>query len=98
QERKAGRPDPTATLDALPPLDGIDALFGREGLARAVRARVAPSLLYSRAGLRDDGFDLVRRHIRDGGAREGMWRTVARLLRFGEPHRAALLAATLAFG
>ncbi|MDE2411761.1 MAG: glycosyltransferase [Sphingomonadales bacterium] len=97
QERKAGRPDPTETLDRLPPLDGLDALFGRSGVGRAVRARVAPGLLYSRAGLRDEGFDIVRRHIREGGARTGMWRTVARLVRFGEPARAAALAATLAF-
>ena len=96
QERKAGRPDPTETLDRLPPIDALDALFGREGVARAVRARVAPGLLYSRAGLRDEGFDILRRYIREGGRREGMWRTVGRLIRFGEPVRAAALALTLA--
>ena len=95
-ERQAGRPDPTEALERLPPIDALDALFGREGVARAVRARVAPGLLYSRAGLRDDGFDIVRRYIREGGQRTGMWRTVARLVRFGEPQRAALLALTLA--
>jgi hypothetical protein len=95
-ERKAGRPDPTEHLAALPPLDQLDALFGREGVARAVRATVAPQLLYSLAGLRDHGFDLVVDHLREGGRPEGMWRTVARLVRFGEPARAARLAATLA--
>ncbi len=95
-ERMAGRPDPTASLDVLPPIDGLDALFGREGVARGVRARVAPGLLYSRAGMRDEGFELVMRHLREGGARTGMWRTVARLVTFGEPRRAAKLAATLA--
>jgi hypothetical protein len=46
--------------------------------------------------LRDEGFDLLCRHLREGGSREGMWRVVARLVRFGEPARAARLAATLA--
>ena len=95
-ERKAGRPDPTAELSAIPPLAALDALFGRSGAASTVRARVAPGLLYSRAGLGDHGFDLVVDYLREGGAREGMWRTVARLMRFGEPVRAARLAATLA--
>ncbi|WP_408588303.1 glycosyltransferase [Novosphingobium sp.] len=97
-ERLAGRPDPTADLDALPSIDQLDALFGREGVARAVRARVAPGLLYSRSALRDEGFDILRRYIREGGSREGLWRTVGRLVRFGEPLRAARLAATLALG
>ncbi len=95
-ERLAGRTDPTEKLDRLPPVDGLDELFGREGIAREVRRRVAPGLLYSRAGLRDEGFDLLVRHLREGGSRDGMWRTVARLVRFGEPARAARLAATLA--
>jgi len=95
-ERKAGRPDPTEQLDRLPPIDDLDALFGREGVGRAVRARVAPGLLYSQAGLRDEGFDIIRRHIREGGERAGMWRTVMRLVRFGEPARAAALALALA--
>jgi hypothetical protein len=96
RERRAGRPDPTATLASLPPIDELDALFGRPGIARQVRARVAPDLLYSPAGLRDEGFDLILRHLRDGGSRGGMWRTVARLLRLGEPVRALRLATALA--
>ncbi|KMS54754.1 glycosyl transferase [Novosphingobium barchaimii LL02] len=98
RERCAGRPDPTASLERLPPIDALDALFGREGLAAEVRARVAPSLLYSRSGLGGEGFDLLCRYLREGGSREGMWRVVARLVRFGEPARAVRLAATLARG
>lgn len=96
EERKAGRADPTEHLAALPPLDALDALFGRDGAARAVRARVAPGLLYSRAGLGDHGFDLLVHYLRDGGPHDGMWRTVVRLVKFGAPVRAARLAATLA--
>lgn len=98
RERAAGRADPTAHLKALPPVQALDALFHRAGVAREVRARVAPNLLYSPVGLRDEGFDLLRTHLRDGGSRDGMWRVVARLIRFGEPMRAARLAATLAIG
>jgi hypothetical protein len=95
-ERQAGRADPTEDLERLPPIDDLDKLFGREGVAREVRAKVAPGLLYSRAGLRDHGFDLVLRYLDEGGEHDGMWRTVARLLSFGEPARAVKLASTLA--
>ena len=95
-ERSAGRPDPTATLDRLPPIDELDALFGRAGVGEQVRARVAPRLLYSRIALASDGYDLLLAHIREGGRTPGLWRTVARLLSLGKPARAARLAATLA--
>lgn len=95
QERQAGRIDPTATLDRLPPVKQLDALFDRPGTARDVREQVALGLLYSSAGLRDEGFELLMAHLRDGGRRQGLWRTVLRLLRFGEPMRALRLAATL---
>ena len=96
RERLAGRVAPTEKLDRLPPVDDLDALFGQEGVARAVRAKVAHGLLYSRAGLRDTGFDLILQHVGEGGQRRGLWRTVARLVRFGEPIRAVRLAAALA--
>jgi len=95
-ERAAGRPDPTIALSAMPPIDELDALFGRPGVARAVRARVAPGLLYSRAGLGDGGFDIVCRFIREGGHCAGLWRTVVRLILFGYPLRALRLALVLA--
>ncbi len=94
-ERQAGRADPTENLDRLPPIDGLDGLFGRDGVAREVRAKVAPGLLYSKAGLRDSGFDLLLHYLSEGGDHDGMWRTVARLMRFGEPARAVKLARTL---
>lgn len=96
RERQAGRPDPTADLEHLPAIDDLDQIFGREGVSRQVLERVAIGLRYSLDSLRDDGFDLLLRHLKQGGRREGMWRTVARLLRFGEPRRALMLAATLA--
>lgn len=94
--RRAGLLDPTEGLDRLPPVEELDALFGEPGVAQAVRAKVAHGLLYSHAGLRDQGFDLILQHLREGGQHNGMWRTVARLMRFGEPRRAVRLAAALA--
>jgi hypothetical protein len=94
-ERVAARPDPTAHLTDLPDIDGLDALFGREGVASAVRAHVAPTLLYSEVALKGKGYDLVVDYIREGGRTQGLWRTCARLLRIGEPARAAMLAMTL---
>ena len=98
QERKAGRPDPTATLDQLPPIDQLDALFGRPGIASEVRGRVARALLYSRSALSGQGFDLLMSHVEEGGRGSDLWRTAARLVRFGQPSRALRLAAALASG
>ena len=95
RERSAGRPDPTEHLVQLPPIEQLDNLFGRDGISTQVRSRVAQGVLYSRTALSGDGFRLVIDHLRGGGHREGMWRTVARLMRFGEPLRAMALAATL---
>ncbi len=94
-EREAGRRDPVDGLDSLPPVDDLDSLFGRPGVTRAVREIVAPRLIYSPVALKGDGYDLVLGHARDG-AREGMWKTAARLIRFGEPLRAVRLATALA--
>lgn len=95
RERRAGRPDPTAHLSALPPLDALDSLFGREGVSREARAMVASSILYSPIALSGRGLDLVLDHIRDGHPVPGLPRTVLRLLRFGQPIRALRLASAL---
>ncbi len=95
EERRAGRPDPTQTLESLPGLEELDALFGKEGIARAVRWQVAPNLLYSRKAMQSEGFDLVCDYLREGGRTPGLWRTAARLARFAMPLKAAHLAALL---
>nr|WP_295373540.1 glycosyltransferase [uncultured Sphingosinicella sp.] len=96
RERLAGRPDPTAGLERLPPVDQLESLFARKELGEAVRQRVARGILYSPSGLRGPGFELLLDHVRFGGTKEGLWRTVARLVKFGEPSRALRLAAALA--
>jgi hypothetical protein len=100
QERKAGRPDPTEGLTTLPAVAELDALFG-SGAGDDVRATVTLGIVYSPTALRGDGLQLILDHIRSGGVRTGLWRTVGRLLKLCEPRRAAMLAASLiacAFG
>lgn len=98
RERVAGRPDPTEHLDALPPLEEFDSLFGRVGAEAEARAITCAAVLYSEVALRGSGFDLVMRHIRDGNHVAGLRRTVLRLLRIGEPARAFAMASALLFG
>ena len=95
RERQNGRADPTAGLATLPPIDALDELFAKPGTAVAIRHQVARNLLYSPPGLGGAGFDLLLRHLAEGGSHDGMWRTVARLVRFGMPVRALRLAARL---
>ncbi len=95
-ERQAGRPDPTEHLDVLPPIEQFDELFGRKGAASEVRAHVARALLYSRSEMAGQGFDLLLAHVEEGGRGAELWRTAARLVRFGEPRRALKLITALA--
>ncbi|MEO7553715.1 MAG: glycosyltransferase [Alteraurantiacibacter sp.] len=96
EEREAGRPDPTEHLAALPPIEQLDHLFGRPGVAQQVRGRAARALVYSRDAMTGPGFDLLLRHVDEGGRGADLWRTAARLMRFGEPARAWRLATALA--
>ena len=95
-ERSAGRADPTASLDELPPVGELDALFGRPGFTDAVRNRVAPSIIYSQAALQREGFPLLLDYVASGNRAPILWRTVARLCRFGEPRKALTLLRALA--
>jgi hypothetical protein len=95
RERREGRDDPTSGLAALPGIDELDALFGREGLSRQVREKVAREVRWSADALRGEGYEVLMRHVREGGSQIGMWRTVLRLVRFGNPVRALRLAAAL---
>ena len=96
--RQTGRADPTEGLDTLPPVAALDHLFGAPGVTRRVRSEVAPGLVYSRDAMGGAGFDLLIDHIRAGGGRQGLWRTVLRLVHFREPGRALRLARALMTG
>ncbi len=95
--RAAGKPDPTETLTALPPLGDYDRLFADAGATAEARAMVASGILYSPVAMKGEGFDLLLAHIKDGATIAGLPRTILRLVRFGEPLRAARLAAALLF-
>lgn len=94
-EREAGRQDPTEKLKALPPIAELDTLFNRTGVTDQVRSDASASLRYSESVLRGEGLNMILDHVRSGGKLPGAWRTVLRLVRFGEPQRAVKLAATL---
>jgi glycosyltransferase involved in cell wall biosynthesis len=95
-EREAGRPDPTADLAKMPPMEELDALFGRP-IEKQLLAKVAPHLLYSPSALTGDGFGLITKALKAGIEIPGAWRTVARLGKMGRADRALQLAASLAF-
>lgn len=59
QAREAGRPDPTERLERLPPITGLDALFGQAGVGRAVRAEMVKAMRYSRACASREWLGLV---------------------------------------
>ena len=94
KERAAGKPDPLSGHATMPPLDDLDALFG-PGTAKAIRAQIVPLILYSPSALAGDAFAMMLRHVKDGGDTDGLWRTVARLAKLGEPRRSARLALAL---
>ena len=89
-----GRGDPTEGLDALPPLDQLDALLG-PGSAAYVRARVVARTLYAPEALAGEGWDALLGHIADRGAAPQLWRLAARMLRAGRPFHAARTALQL---
>lgn len=94
-EREAGRPDPTTEWEVLPPLDELDKIFGRAGVTDQVRSHASSSLRYSQSALSGDGFNMIIDHLRSGGKFPGAWRTVLRLVKFGEHERAIQLAKVL---
>lgn len=94
-DRLAGRPDPTEGLEALPPLEEIDALFGRAGVADYVRRRVVNRMLYSAEALSGDGHPIILAHVRRNGPEPRIWRAVARLVKAGRPRKAISLAGAL---
>ena len=96
KERVRSGRDPTDGLARLPPVDGLDALFGRPGLGKAIRERVALGIVYSPLALRGEGYEMLMAHVREGGRTDGLWRTAGRLFKFGEPARALKLIAALA--
>ena len=93
--RESGRPDPTEGKAALPALAELDMLFG-PGAAAYVRRRVVDRTLYSPEALVGEGWDILLQHTGEARSEPRLWRTAARLLRWGRPAHAARIAAKLA--
>jgi len=91
----AGRPDPTDGLMQMPPLDRLDDLFGRKGIAAYVRARVVKRIIFAPEVLAGDGYEMLIGHIADSGGNPEYWRAAARILKSGRPRRAAGVAGAL---
>lgn len=95
RSRTAGLPDPTEHIASMPPLDELDAWFGK-GAARYVRRRILDRVIYSPEALSGDGWTALRDHVRrDGAHGPRLWRAAARLLRAGHPIKASTIAAGL---
>ena len=100
-ERLAGRPDPTDDWDSLPPIEAMDAAFGRPGLSARIRADVTRGILFSPDALAGEGLSLIYAHLEDVRQQRvppvpALWRTVARLVRHHRPVAGLRLAAALA--
>lgn len=98
RERLAGRADPFADLDDLPPVSALDALIGRAGVARAVEADIMAALRYSVADMDDEEFAGFCRNVASGVPLVGAFRSVLRCLVNRSPGRAARLAVAIARG
>lgn len=100
-ERLAGRPDPSDGWQELPPIEALDAAFGRDGVAQAVRSEVVTGILFDPPSLAGAGLPVIVAHLADTHAHPtervpGLWRAVARLARTGRPLAAVRLARALA--
>lgn len=93
--RQRNKTDPFLDGKAIPPLAAFDAFFDCPGAEAAARQRIALGLIHSRSGLCGPGFGIILEHARHGKSTSKLWRTVIRLIRFGELGRAARLAAAL---
>ncbi len=83
QERRAGRTDPFDGASSLPSLDTIDSVLGTPGLGARMRLEVIDSIKYSRDAIAEGGLDLMKAHLREGGTKNGFWRTAVRMVKLG---------------
>lgn len=98
RHRAAGRADPTATLDRLPPIDTLDAVFDAPGTTRAIRAALIEGSLYDPHALAGPGRQIALEYLRETSPAKrpsGLWRAVARMARAGHPLAAVQLACAM---
>ncbi|WP_017671502.1 glycosyltransferase [Blastomonas sp. AAP53] len=83
RERRAGRPDPFEGATELPSLDQIDAVLGTRSVGSGMRLEVIDSIKYSPDAMNGGGLALMKAHLREGGTKDGFWRTAVRMVKFG---------------
>jgi hypothetical protein len=83
QQRRAGRPDPFEGASALPSLEQIDAMMGTTGVGARMRLEVIDSIKYSPEAMNGGGLALMKAHLREGGTKDGFWRTAGRMVKLG---------------
>jgi glycosyltransferase involved in cell wall biosynthesis len=94
-ERMAGRRDPFAGLDELPPAAEIDALVGRMGVGAAMEADILTELRFGVATMGEGEFADYCAKVAQGIAVTGGGRAVLRCLVGGRIDRAAQLTLAL---
>ena len=88
----SGGQSPFDTETKLPPLEKLDDVFGKVGVAPAARKRIVERLRYSQDYLAGPEFGLMIDQVKSGEGFEGAGRTILRLGRMGRMQRAATLA------
>ena len=95
QQRRAGLPDPFEGATSLPSLDQIDAVLGSSGVGARMRLEVIDSIKYSPEAMSGGGLELMQAHLRDGGTKQGFWRTAGRMVKMGMIPQALTLSLDL---
>jgi glycosyltransferase involved in cell wall biosynthesis len=95
QQRRAGLPDPFEGATSLPSLDQIDAVLGSNGVGARMRLEVIDSIKYSPEAMSGGGLELMQAHLRDGGTKQGFWRTAGRMVKMGMIPQALTLSLDL---
>lgn len=95
RERLAGRADPFAGLEDLPPVSELDSLVNRSGVGREVEADIMAALRYSVADMNDAEFAAFCNAIASGVPLVGAMRSVLRCLANGRPVRATRLVTAI---
>lgn len=95
QQRRMGLADPFEGADTLPSLDQIDTLVGSSGVGARMRLEVIDSIKYSPDAMNGGGLDLMKAHLREGGTKQGFWRTAGRMVKMGMIPQALTLSLDL---
>lgn len=95
QQRRACLPDPFEGATSLPSLDQIDAVLGSSGVGARMRLEVIDSIKYSPEAMSGGGLELMQAHLRDGGTKQGFWRTAGRMVKMGMIPQALTLSLDL---